>query len=127
MERLPALVGSARALEIIASSDDYDALTAERYGWINRAIPDAELDAYVDGFARRLASFDAGALVAAKRLVRRHAPANRLDDYRQTLRIVRDLLGSASAQARRQAVARHAREMGPEFELAMGAHLDLPR
>jgi enoyl-CoA hydratase/carnithine racemase len=34
MERLPALVGIARALEIIASSDDYDALAAERYGWI---------------------------------------------------------------------------------------------
>ncbi|MFY9873434.1 MAG: enoyl-CoA hydratase/isomerase family protein [Candidatus Nitrosopolaris sp.] len=41
---LPLLVGRARALEIIASSEDYDADAAERYGWINRAIPDAELD-----------------------------------------------------------------------------------
>jgi enoyl-CoA hydratase/carnithine racemase len=40
---LPLLVGRARALEIIASSEDYDTDTAERYGWINRAIPDAEL------------------------------------------------------------------------------------
>jgi enoyl-CoA hydratase/carnithine racemase len=37
VERLPGLVGTARALEIIASADDYDAVTAERYGWINRA------------------------------------------------------------------------------------------
>src|SRR5437879_8751912 len=58
IERLPDLVGTARALEIIASSDDYDAVTAERYGWINRAIPDSELEDYVDKFARRLASFD---------------------------------------------------------------------
>jgi len=41
IERLPGLVGSRGALEIIASSDDYDAVTAERYGWINRAIPTA--------------------------------------------------------------------------------------
>ena len=51
IERLPALVGPARALEIIASSDDYDAVTAEKYGWINRAIPDQDLDAFVDRFA----------------------------------------------------------------------------
>src|SRR4029077_6704744 len=54
VERLPGLVGAARALEIIASSDDYDAVTAERYGWINRAVPDAELDDFVDALARRL-------------------------------------------------------------------------
>jgi enoyl-CoA hydratase/carnithine racemase len=127
IERLPGLVGSARALEIIASSDDYDAVTAERYGWINRAIADAELDHYVDAFARRLASFDPGALAASKRLVCRHPPAAELGEYRQTLGVVRDLLGSASGQARRQAVGRHARDIGPDFELAMGAHLDLTR
>ena len=58
IERLPDLVGTARALEIIASSDDYDAVTAGRYGWINRAIPDSELDDYVDTLARRLAAFE---------------------------------------------------------------------
>jgi len=56
-------------LEIIASSEDYDADTAERYGWINRAIPDAELDDFVDRFARRIASFEKKALTGAKRLV----------------------------------------------------------
>jgi enoyl-CoA hydratase/carnithine racemase len=68
---LPLLVGRSRALEIIASSQDYEADIAERYGWINRAIPDAELDDFVDRFARRIASFDKEVLIEAKRLVNR--------------------------------------------------------
>jgi enoyl-CoA hydratase/carnithine racemase len=43
LERLPLLVGRGRAIEIVLGSDDFNAETAERYGWINRAIPDAEL------------------------------------------------------------------------------------
>ena len=71
LERLPLLVGRARALEIILGSDDLDAETAAHYGWINRAIPDDELDDFVDTFARRIASFDKPALAEAKRLVNR--------------------------------------------------------
>ena len=56
---------------IIVGSEDYDADTAERYGWINRAIPDAELDNFVDGFARRVASYEKKALMKAKWLVNR--------------------------------------------------------
>jgi enoyl-CoA hydratase/carnithine racemase len=47
LERLPLLVGRSRAIEIVLGADDFDADTAERYGWINRAIPEAELDGYV--------------------------------------------------------------------------------
>jgi len=68
-ERLPHLVGRGRALEIILGSNDFDGATAERYGYVNRALPDAELDEFVDGLARRIASFDRGALAAAKNLV----------------------------------------------------------
>ncbi|WP_328437308.1 enoyl-CoA hydratase/isomerase family protein [Streptomyces sp. NBC_00444] len=57
-ERLPRLIGRDRALEAILGSDDYDADLAERYGWITRALPDAELDSFVEGMAARLASFD---------------------------------------------------------------------
>jgi enoyl-CoA hydratase/carnithine racemase len=77
---LPILVGRSRALEIIAGSEDYDADTAERYGWINRAIPDAELDDFVDRFARRVSSYDKEALAEAKRLVNR---ASSLPDNEQ--------------------------------------------
>src|SRR5258708_1850394 len=71
IERLSGLVGRARALEIILSADDFDPSTAERYGWVNRALPDAELDDFVDSLARRLASFDRQPLTEAKRLVNR--------------------------------------------------------
>src|SRR5215510_10474859 len=72
MERLYMLSGRARALEIVLGAEDFDASTAERYGWINRALPDAQLDAFVTGLAHRLASFDKAALGDAKQAVNRH-------------------------------------------------------
>jgi enoyl-CoA hydratase/carnithine racemase len=68
-ERLPHLVGRGRALEIILGADDFDGDTAERYGYVNRALPDVDLDGFVDALARRIASFDRRALAAAKNLV----------------------------------------------------------
>ena len=57
-QRLPRLLGRGRALEVILGGVDLDAATAERWGWLNRAFATAaELDAYVDGLARRIASF----------------------------------------------------------------------
>ncbi|MFD1561715.1 enoyl-CoA hydratase/isomerase family protein [Paraburkholderia silviterrae] len=88
MERLPLLTGRARALEIIAGSADFDAATAERYGWINRSIPDVEFDAWIDNFARRVASFDKQALSTTKELLNRHtlpAPDELLDTARAFL------------------------------------------
>jgi enoyl-CoA hydratase/carnithine racemase len=68
-ERLPALVGRGRALEIILGSNDFDGETAERYGYVNRALPDTELEGFVDALARRIASFDRRPIEAAKKLV----------------------------------------------------------
>jgi enoyl-CoA hydratase/carnithine racemase len=68
-ERLPHLVGRGRAMEIILGGSDFDGDTAERYGYINRALPDAELDEFVDVLARRISSFDRQAIAAAKKLV----------------------------------------------------------
>src|SRR5947208_7926165 len=81
-ERLPQLVGRGRALEIVLSANDFDGATAERYGYVNRALPDAELDAFVDALARRIASFDRRAVAAAKNLVNQVAlpSADRLLD-----------------------------------------------
>ena len=73
IEALPGLAGRSRALEIILGSEDFDADTAERYGWINRALPDAELAAFVDRFARRIASFEQAALAAAKAQINKRA------------------------------------------------------
>jgi len=68
-ERLPHLVGRGRALEIVLGGNDFDGDTAERYGYINRALADAELDGFVDALARRIASFDRRAIAAAKNLI----------------------------------------------------------
>ena len=70
-ERLPHLVGRGRALEIILSANDFDGNTAERYGYVNRALPNSELDGFVDALARRIASFDRRAIAAAKTLINR--------------------------------------------------------
>src|SRR6202790_5034123 len=68
-ERLPHLVGRGRALEIVLGANDFDGDTAERYGYVNRSVPDAELDGFVDVLARRIASFDRRSIAAAKTLV----------------------------------------------------------
>jgi enoyl-CoA hydratase/carnithine racemase len=68
-ERIPLLVGRGRALEIILGANDFDGDTAERYGYVNRALPDAELDKFVDALARRIASFDRRPIVMAKNLI----------------------------------------------------------
>lgn len=62
-------VGRHRALEVILGADLFDAETAERYGWVNRALPAAELDAFVDQLARHIADLPDGVIAAAKRAV----------------------------------------------------------
>ncbi|WP_157220403.1 enoyl-CoA hydratase/isomerase family protein [Flavisphingomonas formosensis] len=69
MARLPRLVGRGRALEILLSGNDINGEIAERYGYVNRALPDAELDGYVDALARRIASFDKQSIAQIKALV----------------------------------------------------------
>jgi enoyl-CoA hydratase/carnithine racemase len=69
--RLGRLVGRSRTMEIILGCDDVDAATAERYGWINRAMPAAELIPFVDRLAARIASFPPHAVAAAKAAVLR--------------------------------------------------------
>jgi enoyl-CoA hydratase/carnithine racemase len=67
--RLPRLLGRGRALEVVLGGLDYRAELAERYGYVNRALPRAELDAFVSALALRIASFPAHAIQRAKRAV----------------------------------------------------------
>lgn len=67
--RLPRLVGRGRALEIILGGADFDAELAERYGYVNRALPPSEIGAFVETLAYRIASFPADAIALAKAAV----------------------------------------------------------
>ena len=66
--RLPRLIGRGRALEVLLGADDVRGELAELYGYVNRSLPDAELDGFVDALARRIASFDKDAIAETKRL-----------------------------------------------------------
>ena len=74
MARLPQLIGRNRALEVLLSSEDIRGEQAEAYGYVNRALPDADLDAFVDALATRIAGFDKWAIANTKRLVNTSLP-----------------------------------------------------
>jgi enoyl-CoA hydratase/carnithine racemase len=65
-QRLPSLVGRARALEVMLGCLDVDGALAEQWGWVNRALADAELRPFVDDLAARIASFPPNAIAAVK-------------------------------------------------------------
>ena len=69
MARLPRLMGRGRALEVLLGADDIPGDLAERYGYVNRSLPDAELDEFVDALATRIASFDKRAISETKGFV----------------------------------------------------------
>jgi enoyl-CoA hydratase/carnithine racemase len=121
-ENLPRLIGRDRALEAILGSADYDATTAERWGWVTRALPEAELDAFIEELVERLASFDKNSLAAAKAAI-----------GRATLPPAADLVAAFQGFARSltlpgfQARAAHtgalAAQVGIDFEHRMGEYI----
>jgi enoyl-CoA hydratase/carnithine racemase len=74
MARLPHLIGRNRALEVLLSSEDLRADQAEAYGYVNRALPDADLERFVEALATRIAGFDKWAIANTKRLVNTSLP-----------------------------------------------------
>jgi enoyl-CoA hydratase/carnithine racemase len=82
IQHLTRLMGRARALEVMLSADDYDADLAERYGWINRALPAGELEDFVRALAQRIAGFPAGGHELVKERVNAIALAP-VDDFRR--------------------------------------------
>lgn len=121
-QRLPELVGRGRALEIMLSGDDYDAQTAERYGWINRALPDANLTGFVDALAARIASFPALGIRNTKEMVNQVTlpPDALLDD--ETGRFVR-ALGDPQTLARVKWLFANGAQTAGELERDFGRFL----
>src|SRR5579872_6158536 len=74
MARLPQLIGRNRALEVLLSSEDIRGEQAEAYGYVNRALADADLDAFVEALATRISRFDKWAIGQTKRLVNASLP-----------------------------------------------------
>jgi enoyl-CoA hydratase/carnithine racemase len=82
VQHLTRLMGRARALEVMLSADDYDAELAEKYGWINRALPAGALADFVSALARRIARFPAAAHAVVKERVNAIALAP-IEDFRR--------------------------------------------
>lgn len=122
LEWLPRLVGRSRALEIALSADDFDADVAERYGWVNRALDDANLDPFVDALVSRLASFDRATLAAAKTQVNRFGMPTAAE-LQSSNDMIWALLAAPDAQARRPKLRDIGYGVPSDFELNFGRYL----
>ena len=98
-QHLVRQMGRGRALEVMLSAQDYDAELAERYGWINRALPAAELDAFVSALAQRIASFPAAGRAVVKERVNAVALAP-ADDFRRDSDLFLEGMSEGEAQRR---------------------------
>lgn len=100
LERLPYKIGKSRALEVIIGADDFDADTAERYGWINRALPDAELDGFVDNLAWRVAGFEKNSIATVKRIIYQRLGLAPVEAFKETQELFFKMAGQPSVQNR---------------------------
>ncbi len=119
MQHLGRLLGRGRAMEAILGAADFDAEEAERYGWVNRALPDAELDAFVAELARRIASFPAEGVRTAKQVLN-DLTLPGADAIRTDARRFRQLVVSDAAQARTSALFAQGLQTRGPLELDLG-------
>ena len=96
-QHLTRLMGRARALEVMLSADDYDAELAERYGWINRALPANQLGDFVSSLAHRIAGFPAAGRATVKDRVNAIALAP-IADFRRDSDLFAELVRAPEAQ-----------------------------
>ena len=121
VQHLTRVLGRARALEVILTADDYDADMAERYGWINRALPRSTLGEFVRSLAHRIAAFPAASLVAVKERVNAIALAP-IEEFRRDSDLFGDLMRTREAQDQISAAMKRGMQTR-EAELALGTLL----
>ncbi|KAL7929175.1 ClpP/crotonase [Trichoderma chlorosporum] len=117
IEMLPKHVSRSRMLEIICGSNEFDARTAAEYGWINRALPDADLDKFVDEFARRVAGWHKPALSSAKQLTNKRFGLPREEHFIESSQIMENLWTNTEVQARMQLMMDEGLEKDQDVEL----------
>ena len=123
LERLCKQVGRSKALEIILSADDFDAETAARYGWINRAVPDAELDRFIERFVARISSFDRKVLALAKGLINDRCGLIPVEDLQETEKRFFETLTWTETEERIKTLFERGLQQRGEFELNLGKSL----
>jgi enoyl-CoA hydratase/carnithine racemase len=102
LQHLARLMGRGRALEVMLSAQDYDAELAERYGWINRALPANALGDFVRSLAQRIAKFPAAGLIQVKDRVNAIALAP-VEDFRRDSDLFGEGARNPQIQSRLQA------------------------
>jgi enoyl-CoA hydratase/carnithine racemase len=110
-------------MEAILGAADFDAEEAERYGWVNRALPDAELDAFVARLARRIASFPADAVRSTKQVLNGLTLPG-ADRVRADARRFQQLVRSDTVQARLATLFAQGLQTRGPLELGLGDRLE---
>ena len=118
IQHLARLMGRARALEVLLSADDYDAELAERYGWVNRALPAKAIGEFVRSLAHRIAGFPDAGLVLVKDRVNAIGLAS-VEDFRRDSDLFGDGIRGAEAQKRIDAAIKRGFQTR-EAEMSLG-------
>jgi len=120
--RLTQMLGRGRALEVCLGGEDFDANTAERYGWINRALPSEQLSEFCDALAQRIASFPASGIANIKAIVERVSSADEAALVEESQRFVADMQAQETVDRVRWMLSQGGQTQGV-MELELGEQL----
>jgi enoyl-CoA hydratase/carnithine racemase len=119
LQHLSRRLGRTRAIEAVVGADDFDADLAERYGWINRALPDAELDGFVEHLAKRIAGFPPEGVRAAKHAIN-EITLPKPADVRSDAAMFQSLVASPESRERLEYLTRRGLQTAGDLERDLG-------
>ena len=122
VQHLARLLGRGRAFEVLTSSLDFDADTAERYGWINRALPHSELESFVSTLAKRIAGFPMEGLMTIKERINAITLAP-VEDFRRDSELFGNATQNPETKRRYKAILDLGLQVPGDTELNLGSVL----